>query len=304
MITEIFTSSQLDRAAELLKRGELVAFPTETVYGLGANIFDEKAISKVFIAKGRPSDNPLIAHIADFDDLTKITCKLSSEAYSLIEAFFPGPLTLLLPSHAHVPHLARADLPFLAVRMPHLKLARDLIRLAGTPLVAPSANLSGRPSATSAQHVLDDLGGKIAGVIDGGASSLGIESTIVRLDPYPLILRPGSITAAQIEEVVKRPVRFLTHKPMDKPLCPGMKYRHYAPQGRVILSFSEEQLQQQLSQSSVEKRVIFSSLSAHDLYKELRQADAQHCEEIFICCNASMTQDLALMNRLFRASEV
>lgn len=304
MRTELLTDLKLERAAELLRQGEVVAFPTETVYGLGGSVFNEEAIGKIFFAKGRPSDNPLIVHIADLQDLETIVSEVTEEAYRLMEAFFPGPLTLILPSHPKIPSAVRAGLPSVAVRMPKLSLARDLIRLAGTPLVGPSANRSGKPSATTAQHVLDDLNGAIAAVLDGGECSLGIESTVLSLSEGPVILRPGSITPQQIEEVLKRPVSLFSKQIVQgAPPSPGMKYRHYAPKGKVKLYFSEEELKVALSQPSSKKRRSFAPFGPQALYGILREADAKNCEEILIYCDESMRNDLALMNRLLRASE-
>lgn len=305
MKTELLTSLNLERAAHLLKEGEVVAFPTETVYGLGASVFDEVAVAKIFNAKNRPSDNPLIVHIADLSDLSQLVVNLSKEASLLMEVFFPGPLTLILPSYLTVPSLVRAGLSTVAIRMPALPLARELIRLAGTPLVAPSANLSGRPSSTTAHHVLDDLNGRIAAIIDGGPCSLGIESTILALSPDPIILRPGSIGAEEIERVLGRPVAtFYEEKVVGVPRAPGMKYRHYAPKGVVRLFFSEGEIKERLQGSLLKKRAIFSHFGAEELYAKLREADAQDCEEVWIYCDERMQRDVALMNRLLKASSL
>lgn len=302
-MTEFLTSLNLERAVALLKKGEIVAFPTETVYGLGASIFNEEAVRKVFLAKGRPGDNPLIAHIADRGDLAKIAIDLPSEAHLLMEAFFPGPLTLLLPSHSDVPLLVRAGLPTLAVRMPQHPLARELIRLTGTPLVGPSANLSGKPSPTSAQHVWRDLHGKIAAVLDGGICQVGIESTVLLLEKEPLILRPGFITKEQIESVLKRPVHLVSKQIKgESPLSPGMKYRHYAPNASLKLYFSQQELENDHSQFPSTKRLLLLHCTAHNLYHLLREADEQQYDEIFILCTPSMQNDPALMDRLTKAA--
>ncbi len=301
MQTEILSSSDLSRAAELLKRGEIVAFPTETVYGLGASIFNPEAIKKIFYAKGRPSDNPLIAHISSLGELEKIVSHVSGEASLLMEAFFPGALTLIFPRKESVPAIVSGGLPTLAVRMPDHPVARELIQRVGEPLVAPSANLSGRPSSTRLEHVLYDLSGKIAAVVDGGDSYFGVESTVLTLDPYPLILRPGSITPAQIEEVLNKKVEISTSV-QGAPLSPGMKYRHYAPKAPLKLFFSQEELSQYLSVDASKRLVLTRSFSSRELYSLLRLTDEQEYAEICLLCDAEMQQDLALMNRLRRAA--
>ncbi|HVZ40386.1 MAG TPA: L-threonylcarbamoyladenylate synthase [Candidatus Kapabacteria bacterium] len=215
------------RAAELIARAEVVAFPTETVYGLGADAFNPAAIAKVFSAKGRPADNPLIVHVADIDSMMRCG-SLGDDALLLADAFMPGPLTLVVPAHPAVPPIARAGLPGVALRMPAHPVAAALIALTG-PLVAPSANRSGRPSPTTAEHVMADLEGAIAAVLDGGPCTIGIESTVVDLtNDVPAILRPGTIPAAALEAVLGRPLRS-AGRGEEAPRAPGMKYRHYAP---------------------------------------------------------------------------
>lgn len=300
MKTELLTSLNLHQAAKFLQKGEVVAFPTETVYGLAASIFNEDAVAKIFRAKNRPSDNPLIVHIAEKEDLNQVTCNIPPEAWVLIETFFPGPLTLILESRPEVPDSVRAGLSTVAIRMPSHPLARELIRLAGVPLVAPSANLSGRPSPTTASHVWDDLEGRIAAIVDGGPCSLGIESTVLALYPEPVILRPGSITLEQIEAVLKRPVAIAALDVGEAPRAPGMKYRHYAPEGEVKLFFSEAEMKR--AGISGKKRVVFSNFGAEELYVNLRHADDLECEEVWIYCNERMQKDLALMNRLEKAA--
>ena len=293
---------ELSTAAELLKKGEIIAFPTETVYGLGAPIFNTQAIAKIFAAKGRPSDNPLIAHIAAKEDLQRIAIDIPDEAYLLIDAFFPGPLTLILFRHLDVPDIVSAGLPTIAVRMPSHPIALELIRLTGQPLVAPSANLSGKPSSTTAQHVLDDLHGRIAGVIDGGPCSLGIESTVIKLGAQPLILRPGSITASQIEDVLKRKVEIYDKQSAGPVPSPGMKYRHYAPKASLKLFTDEEELYAHVDAEPGIKRLILSKVSAKELYALLRQADQENYKEIAILCDEETAKDIALMNRLKHAA--
>ena len=227
-------------AAEIIKNGELVAIPTETVYGLGANGLDPEAVAKIFQAKGRPQDNPLILHIAEARDMEKYCHSIPECAYRLAEAFWPGPLTLVLPARENVPTCTTAGLPTVAIRCPDNAVTREIIRLSGVPIAAPSANISGKPSTTTAQHVLHDHDGKIAAVVDGGACRVGVESTILDLsDEKPRLLRPGGITDKQLRAIVGDII-------MDKAItasvekdavvkAPGMKYRHYAPDCKVLI---------------------------------------------------------------------
>lgn len=232
---EQFEESELTKAAEYLRAGKLVAFPTETVYGLGGNAFDVTAAARIYAAKGRPSDNPLIVHIADISALEELAAEVPETAYALAEAFWPGPLTLILKKSGKVPKTTTGGLNTIAIRMPSDEIASALIRLSRVPVAAPSANVSGRPSTTRAEHVIKDLDGKIDMIIDGGASRIGLESTIVDLTgDVPLILRPGYIIAETLAEVLGE-VQFdeaLLKHSRSEPIvakAPGMKYRHYAP---------------------------------------------------------------------------
>ena len=227
----------LKHAAEIIQDGGLVAFPTETVYGIGADGFNEDALEKIFIAKGRPMDNPLILHIASPRDIVDVASYVSAKAKKAINAFWPGPLTIILPKSFQVPDQASAGLPTVAVRMPVHPIALKLIKLAKCPVAAPSANLSGRPSPTIAFHVLKDLKGKIDMVVDGGPCRWGIESTVVDFtEKTPAILRPGAVTKEMLESVVGQ----VTYDPSLKddqiaPKSPGVKYLHYAPKGDMYL---------------------------------------------------------------------
>ena len=227
------------RAGEILKQGGLVAFPTETVYGLGANALDEKAAERTYAAKGRPSDNPLIVHIADADALEAIVKNVPEKAYAVIEKFWPGPLTLIFEKDDKVPYGTTGGLDTVAVRMPVNEIARQLIRAGGGYVSAPSANTSGRPSPTSAQHVAEDLEGKIEMILDGGSVDIGVESTILDMTVEPpMILRPGAITKEMLEEAIGEITidRALLDDNGDQaPKAPGMKYRHYAPKAQLIL---------------------------------------------------------------------
>ena len=232
------TTAQI--AADILKSGGLVALPTETVYGLGANGLSEEAVAKIFVAKGRPQDNPLILHIADASQMEQLCHSIPQSAYRLAEAFWPGPLTLVLPARDIVPKKTTGGLSTVAVRCPDCDITRKIIALAGVPIAAPSANLSGKPSTTTAQHVLDDHNGKIPCIVDGGPCSVGVESTIVDLtEDRPRLLRPGGIGPEQLLYVLgdlvvdKAVTAQLSNDDVVK--APGMKYRHYAPRCPVVI---------------------------------------------------------------------
>ena len=233
------------RAGEILKRGGLVAFPTETVYGLGANALDEKASAKIYGAKGRPSDNPLIVHIADWEAIYKIAVDVPREAKLLADAFWPGPLTMVLKKSDAVPLTTTGGLPTVAVRMPNHEIARALIRSGGGYVAAPSANTSGRPSPTKAEHVAEYMDGVIYMIIDGGDSHIGLESTIVDLtEGTPTILRPGYINQQMLEDVLGRVETdraLISEDENIRPKAPGMKYRHYAPKAELFIVEGEEQ---------------------------------------------------------------
>lgn len=231
--------SAMERAGELIKKGGLVAFPTETVYGLGANALDAEASAKIYAAKGRPSDNPLIVHIADFSALEAIVQEIPETARRLAEAFWPGPLTMIFRKKEIVPYGTTGGLDTVAVRMPNHPAALALIRAGGGYIAAPSANTSGRPSPTKASHVADDMNGKIDAIIDGGDVGIGLESTIVDLtEKEPVILRPGYINEEMLGKVIG-PVHLdpalLKEDPSLRPKAPGMKYRHYAPKASLTI---------------------------------------------------------------------
>lgn len=227
-------------AASLILQGEVVGMPTETVYGLAANALDGAAVAKIFRAKGRPQDNPLIVHIADFDDIYKLCPAVPPAAKALAEAFWPGPLTMIVPKGDAIPPEVSCGLDTVGIRLPAHPMARALIRAAGVPLAAPSANTSGRPSTTTAAHVLHDMDGKISAILDGGACGVGVESTVVTLAlETPRLLRPGGITLEQLQSVLGTVEvdRALYEKIGDdvKVSAPGMKYRHYAPKAPVTV---------------------------------------------------------------------
>ena len=242
----------ITEAARILKEGGLVAFPTETVYGLGANAMDDEAVSKVYAAKGRPSDNPMIVHVAKPQDLTLLTDNITDDMKKLAENFWPGPLTMVVQAKPQVSRITTGGLDTVAVRIPDNETTLKLIETAGMPLAGPSANLSGHPSPTSSNHVYDDLQGRIDAVIQGEICKVGIESTVVDMtSPAPVILRPGIVTAEDLEKVLGKKVELdpaVLQKPKIsnngklleteddyKPKAPGMKYKHYAPKAEMMI---------------------------------------------------------------------
>ncbi|MCD7975436.1 MAG: threonylcarbamoyl-AMP synthase [Phascolarctobacterium sp.] len=228
----------IEKAAAFIKKGETVAFPTETVYGLGANGLSGEAVRKIFAAKGRPGDNPLILHIADIKGIGPLTKGLTKNAAALINAFWPGPLTVIVEKSAIVPSEVSAELSTVGVRFPSNETAMRFIKACGCPIAAPSANLSGKPSPTNAADVLDDMQSRIAAVLDGGSCSIGVESTVVdTTTPVPVILRPGGITFEMLTEVLEAVEidAALAGDKNFKPKAPGMKYRHYAPKAPMYL---------------------------------------------------------------------
>ena len=326
----------LAEAAAILREGGLVAFPTETVYGLGANALDETAARRIYEAKGRPSDNPLIAHIADFEALAPLTAEIPEAGRKLAEAFWPGPLTMVFKKSGVVPHGTTGGLETVAVRMPSDPVARELIRLAGVPIAAPSANTSGRPSPTRAEHVLQDMDGKIEMIVDGGPVGIGVESTIVDVtEEIPTLLRPGDVTMEMLRSVLgETAVDPAITGPMRadiKPKAPGMKYRHYAPKADLTLVEGEtDAVVSRINALAAEKlgagqRVgiicteetkdrypagILKSIGmraneatvAHNLYAVLREFDDLEVDCIF--SESFQTDDLgqAIMNRLNKAA--
>lgn len=232
---------KINQAAEVLKSGGTVVFPTETVYGLGANALDENAVKKIFAAKGRPSDNPLIIHIWDIGQASGLVSEIPGALHTLAEAFWPGPLTLVMKKSPKVPELVTAGLDTVGIRMPDHTIALALLKETGVPVAAPSANISGSPSPTRAEHVIKDMNGKVDIIIDGGDCIVGLESTVLDITgDTPVILRPGGITAEQIQEVLgKIAVDKHVYGKFDaqgvRPKSPGVKYRHYSPKAEVIL---------------------------------------------------------------------
>ena len=238
--SEQIEDSDLMEAARIIREGGLVAFPTETVYGLGANALDEEAAKKIYAAKGRPSDNPLIAHISCMEELEPLVSRIPEAGRRLAEAYWPGPLTMVFPKSGRVPYGTTGGLDTVAVRMPSDPVANRLIALAGVPIAAPSANTSGRPSPTTAQHVWQDMNGKIEMILDGGPVGIGVESTIVDVSgPVPTLLRPGAVTMEMLRETAGEveidPAIQGPPREDLRPKAPGMKYRHYAPHADLLL---------------------------------------------------------------------
>ncbi|HSK74138.1 MAG TPA: L-threonylcarbamoyladenylate synthase [Pyrinomonadaceae bacterium] len=300
-------------AAGFIERGGTVAFPTETVYGLGANVFDEKAIEKIFKAKQRPADNPLIAHVGRIEQISLLTSEINEIAAKFIEAFFPAPLTLVLPKAERVPLIATAGLETIGVRMPKNLLALEFLRECETPVVAPSANLSGKPSPTTWQAVFEDLQGRIDCILQGEISEIGLESTVVDCtSEAPLVLRTGAITLEQLQQIEPRTRLYQLHAD-EKPRSPGLKHRHYAPKGKVVLiPDSRFQIPDSSAYIGLDKPnrefdliKICRSVEdyAHSIFDFFRQCDRRNIETIFCQTVEEKGLGLALMDRLKRAAE-
>ena len=317
-------------AADLIRKGELVAIPTETVYGLGANGLDEDAVARIFQAKGRPQDNPLILHICGPEQMALFCHHIPRQAYDLAAAFWPGPLTLVLPARDTVPRRTTGGLDTVAVRCPDNAVTREIIRLAGVPIAAPSANISGKPSTTTAQHVLHDHDGRIAAIVDGGPCRVGVESTIVDLtEDRPRLLRPGGIGPEQLLAVLgDLVVDKAVTAPIDQDAvvkAPGMKYRHYAPTepvvivsgsrekaaayihrhftpGDRVLCFEEElPLYADCAPLSYGREADVNTLSA-GLFAALRELDDPSIHQVYARCPEGGGVAYAVQNRLRKAA--
>ena len=325
----------IQEAGRILRQGGLVAFPTETVYGLGGDALNESSSAKIYAAKGRPCDNPLIVHISNMGALSKIVREIPNEAYLLADKFWPGPLTMIFKKSDAVPMTTTGGLSTVAVRMPSHKVARALIDAAGGYVAAPSANRSGRPSPTVARYVIEDLDGQIEMIIDGGEVNIGLESTIIDLtDEKPMILRPGYITQEMLEETLGQVEmdKALLHVNADTaPKAPGMKYRHYAPKGSLtivegeqesVTSYINEQLDA-LREKGKKTGVIATDETVHlyagdsvksagsrqdeetvarQLFRILREFDDEKAEVIFAEAFSEEGVGQAIMNRLLKAA--
>ena len=314
-------------AAELLDSGKTVIFPTETVYGLGANALAETAAEKIFLAKGRPSDNPLIVHIGNIDDLSPLVKEIPETAEKLIEKFWPGPLTLIFKKSDIVPKTVTGGLDTVAVRMPSHEIASKLLKFCSVPIAAPSANLSGKPSPTVFRHVKDDMDGRVDAIIDGGDCSVGVESTVLDISgEKPILYRPGGVTAEEIEALIGKIVITTKAKEGETPKSPGLKYKHYSPDADVILLHGIEEevidfINEQCQVKNVglltfdefsyfNDKVVVQSLgsnkhpenAAHKLFTALRELDAKGVDVIYAPEIPDSGMWRAVRNRLYRAA--
>jgi len=325
----------IERASSLIRSGEIVAFPTETVYGLGANALDPLAISKIYQIKGRPSDNPLIVHIGDLNMLSGLVSTIPPREMRMIKKFWPGPITLIFKKSKSVPKITTGGLGTVAVRMPRNKIALALIKRSGLPIAAPSANLSGKPSPTNASHVREDLDGKVKLILDGGRTEIGIESTVIDMTPrIPVILRPGGISKERIEDEIGE-IRFhdtllgIRSKSKKINKSPGMKYRHYSPNARVVIvegskTRAEEkiiELTKKLKNDGKRVSIMTTNRSlkpnadsvqflgnnldtiARNLFANLRKADKDHIDVIVVQGINYNNTGFAIMNRLKKAAD-
>lgn len=343
MITEIqqidvqnIDKNAIQKAGKIIAEGRLVAFPTETVYGLGGDALDPRAAKKIYEAKGRPSDNPLIVHIAEYADLKRVAREVPTQARLLADAFWPGPLTMIVWKNEHVPKATTGGMDTVAVRMPNHPVALELIRQSGCLIAAPSANTSGRPSPTEAAHVKEDLSGKISMILDAGPVGIGIESTIIDLtEKIPMVLRPGYITPEMLsdvlgEEVIMDP-GIIASDDTTRPKAPGMKYKHYAPKAdMIIVDGQKEAVCRKINEWTEEKEregqkvaviatdetkeyyhteVVLSigartdeDAIARHLYKILRDCDELSVDVIYSECFSTPRIGQAIMNRLLKAA--
>lgn len=326
MKTQRFAVSDLVKAAQLLRSGELVAFPTETVYGLGANAMNAAAVDKIFVAKGRPADNPLIVHLACFEDVSKVARDVPILAQELMRRFWPGPLTLVLPKQKDVPNQVTACLDTVAVRVPNHSVALELIRLAGVPIAAPSANRSGRPSATTWQAVAEDLDDRIAGIVCGPPTCLGLESTVVDMTSTPpRVLRPGGLSIEEMHSLVPSIQPFSAEPEIGSESIvnsPGLKHRHYQPRAAVMVVDAESLTPCDSVLISKYRRSHYIGLTppansqafqtvlvcknaeeyASRIFEFFRQADLLQADMVCCECVPEVGIGVALMDRLRRAS--
>lgn len=329
-------TDELQNVSKLIKNGEVVVFPTETVYGIGANALDTEAVRKIFLAKGRPSDNPLIVHVADKKEIEKIAVIQTAVEQKLIDSFMPGPITIILKKKPIIPDVVSAGLDTVGIRMPSNEIAKKIIMTSGVPIAAPSANISGRPSGTKVTDIREELESRVSVIIDGGDSNIGLESTVVKvIDDIPVILRPGKVTPEQIEEVIGK-VRIdskVFEKLLgdEKPESPGVKYRHYAPKTKCKLIYSKDEnkqieminnlikgnnkiivlcFEEHKEKILVDKENIISigykdkkETIAKNIYSALREADARCADLILIEGVEKYGIGIAIMNRLLRTCE-
>ena len=324
--TEI--NDELLVASNALKEGKLVIFPTETVYGLGADATNEEAVKNIFIAKGRASDNPLIVHISSKEQINEVVTQINDIEQKLINKFMPGPFTLILPKKNNICETVSASLDTIGVRIPDSDIARQLIKFSGRPIAAPSANISGRPSGTRVEDIFDEFNGRVDYIVDGGESNVGIESTVVRvINNVPVILRPGKVTKEEIVEVVGicKIDDNIFKKAEGVVLSPGMKYKHYAPNAKCLLIYSDDinkliktvndnvstnttvigfnELEDNIKCNKYYKLGSINNLDeiSHNIFKLLRVTDKENPDLIIIMGVPKKGLGLALMNRLLRS---
>ncbi len=328
MDTFLLNNSENDllKAAEHIKNGNVVGLPTETVYGLGADATNEAAVRAIFAAKGRPADNPLIVHLADFSDAVKFTSSIPELAYRLAERFCPGPLTMVLPKNDRIPMVTSGGLDTVGIRVPSHPVMHRIIELSGCPIAAPSANISGYPSPTTAGHVMRDMQGKIAAVVDGGQSDFGVESTVISFDDENSvrILRPGAVTREMLLEICGNVVidPAILHEVAEgaKVASPGMKYKHYSPKADIIMVEADHDAFLSVVEKEYDEGVyalVFdgdtcpyrhmtygadSSQQAHLLFQRLRELDEIGAKKVFVRAPSPEGIGLAVYNRLIRAA--
>lgn len=327
--TEILspTDENIEKAGRLLESGEVVGIPTETVYGLAADATNPEAVSKIFVAKGRPQDNPLIVHIADKSDIEKYAYDIPDIAYRIADKFWPGPLTMVLPKKDIIPETTSGGLDTVGLRFPSNTIAQEIIKSAGVPLAAPSANTSGKPSTTTARHVFDDMNGKIPAIIDGGSCSVGVESTVISFSGEDvIILRPGFVSREDLLTVAKNVIidkGVLSEISNDAVVAsPGMKYKHYSPKANVVIVEGEYDKFIEFFKENYSDGVyamIFGnetdkfpyphfsygktdSEQAMELFDKLRIADEKNAKIVYVRCPSKDGIGLAVYNRLIRAA--